>query len=330
MRKLNWVLLAAAAAGIASSQTIYSPVRKITDQGITLKGWGSGTIGEEDQVASEGPYSLRVTTRNYFQGGVVNLSKPVNLSAAFDDKNNLLRFSYFAPGSAVMGGGPSAGAGGGAPRLGGSSQGGGAGGAGGDIGGDPTAGGGGRGGAPGAGGAAPQGASFTALPLKNIRMVVTTSDGKKSEAYMPVIAVAGKNWGAASVPLAAIAGFERTNKEVVSVAFSGDATSTFYIGELKIINDATPISGDIISPNGDLNRGLNEEVEFTASGLAGSSALVYEWDFDAADGIQADAEGRIVKRRFRKDGEFTITLTIRDKYGFKKPVIKTLKVKVNP
>lgn len=325
MKKLNWVLLAAAVCGVASAQSLYSPSRSIQDQGIALKGWGSGTIGQEDAMSSSGSYSLRVTTRNYFQGGSMNLAKGVSLATAFDDKNNLLSFTYFAPGGSVVAGGGNAGGPGGAPGRGGAgTQGGGAGGAGGDNSGDP-----GGGGRPGGAGGGAGAASFASIPLKNVRLVISTSDGKKSEAYVPVTATSGRTWGAASIPLAAINGFERTNKDVVGVAFSGDATATFYIGELKIVNDSTPITGEIVTPNQDKNEGLGTELEFVASGYAGSSTLVFEWDFDGADGIQVDAEGKTVKRKFRKPGDFTITLTIRDKFNFKKPLVKTVKVKVN-
>ncbi len=43
-----------------------------------------------------------------------------------------------------------------------------------------------------------------------------------------------------------------------------------------------------------------------------------------------DAEGQIVKRKFRVPGEYTITLTISDAFGLKQPFQTTIKVTVNP
>jgi PKD repeat protein len=79
-----------------------------------------------------------------------------------------------------------------------------------------------------------------------------------------------------------------------------------------------------------MNLALGDTVTFTATGDGGSSILKYSWDFDSADGIQTDAEGRSVQRRFRKAGDFVITLTISDYYGLKAPYTATVKVKVNP
>jgi PKD repeat protein len=70
-------------------------------------------------------------------------------------------------------------------------------------------------------------------------------------------------------------------------------------------------------------------VTFQARASGGATKVVYQWDFDAADGLQVDAEGRQVRFRFRKPGTFTVTLTVRDAYGLKTPYSTTLKVVVN-
>jgi hypothetical protein len=160
-------------------------------------------------------------------------------------------------------------------------------------------------------------------------VIVTTTDGKKSEAYVPLTtgSAGERGWSTVAVPLAAINGFDRTNKVVKSIAFAPDDTATFYIGELRIVNDTTPISGEI-SP-ASLNIGSGQEVQLRARGMGGSSILKYSWDFDKADGIQVDAEGQNVTRKFRKSGSYTITLTISDYFGLKKPYTTEMKVVVN-
>lgn len=306
MKKFGWILLGMAAVAGASAQSLYAPTRSIDEQGIKLSGWGSGTISQTDELKFEGSYSLRVSTRNYFQGGMVMLNTPVDLNAAYNDKNNLLRFSYRIAGSGLTlnAGGGSTGSGGGASGA-------------------DTGGGGGT-----AGGGGATGPLSSEAQLKTVRMIVTTSDGLRSEAFVKVSQ--SNSWKAVAVPLAAINGFDRTNKQVSGLAFSGDATSTFYVGDVKIINDSTPISGEF-TPRQDLNLANGDEVTFTAQGFGGSSMLKYTWDFDAADGDdQIDAEGQVVKRKFRKPGTYTVTMTIRDAYGAKASVKSTVKVKVNP
>ncbi|HRI44671.1 MAG TPA: hypothetical protein PLV39_10960, partial [Fimbriimonadaceae bacterium] len=113
-------LLAIALGGAAVGQGtigIYLPGRDIASQGISVKSWGSGTVAETDEVALEGNHSVRVSTRNYFQGGRLMLSKPIDIASAYADKNSLLLFTIkVADTSLTLGGG---GAGGGLAGAGG-------------------------------------------------------------------------------------------------------------------------------------------------------------------------------------------------------------------
>jgi hypothetical protein len=323
MRK--WVVIglagAAASQSFGQGAALYMPVRSIKDQGITVRGWGSGTISETDELAYEGTYSVRVSTRNFFQGGILAMASPVDLAASYPNKNNLLRIMYRqADASMTFGGGPGAGRGGpGGDDLGGAGRRG--------PGGGPGAGAG-----PGAG--RPGGAtSASAAPdttLTTIRLILTTSDGKKSEVYVPATSsgTGDRGWRSVAVPLQAIAGFGDSNKAVKEVAISGDALTTFYIGDIRIVNDSTPISGDA-SPM-TMNLALGDQMTLTARGYGGASILKYSWDFDDKDGIQMDAEGQSVQRKFRKPGTYKITLTISDVFGLKAPYTTTLTATVNP
>jgi hypothetical protein len=337
---MNRALLAVAAmtvAGAAMGQgsAVYLPVKSVKDQGITLAGWGSGTIAETDETKFEGAYSLRITTRNLFQGGLIRLSSPADLASAYADKNNLLRIAVRVadmnmtmsggggkPGPDKGGGGIEMGGAGGnmaPPTGGGSKQ-------------QPPTGGGNQGMLPGGNSKGSQGNPPAANipPLRMLRFVVTTTDGLKSEAYVPLNTNSNgaAGWRMIAIPLASINGFERTNKIIKEVGVSGDTLATFYIGEMRVLNDATPITGDVNVKT--MNLALGDEREFRATGFGGASVLRYTWDFDARDGIQVDAEGPVVKRKFRKPGEYTITMTVSDAAGLKKPAVSTIKVKVNP
>ncbi len=165
--------------------------------------------------------------------------------------------------------------------------------------------------------------------MKTLRVIVTTSDGKRSEAYIPIntSTSADRGWKSVAIPLQAISGLDRTNKVVKQISFSGDGTSTFYIGDLRVVNDSTPIHGDI--ENQSLNFAVGDTVTFRASGSGGDSVLKYSWDFGANNGIAEDAVGQTVNRKFRKPGKYHVTLTISDLYGLKPQFSTAVDVVVN-
>ena len=335
-----------------SGSTLYRPGISLKDQAISLRSWGSGICSETEEDAYEGTSSIRVTTKNLFQGGILTWEKPVDLASSFPDKANLLRITFKSldatvstgGGGAIGGGGKGGGKGGGgfaggfgAGADGGQGRGGAPGGSGSGQG---------RPGAPGAGGAGlGGGGGATAAPstLKMMRIIINTTDGMKSEAFVPAATTVSvdRGWKQAGIPLQAIKGFDKTNKIVKTISFSGDVSTAFYLGDIRVINDRTPIKAETSFKTAVI--GINNELTFSATGYGGSSVLKYTWDFDDADGIQADAEGQVVKYRFRTasndqknpaslrpNGEFTVTLTVSDTYGLKDPYVTTIKVKVNP
>jgi hypothetical protein len=346
VNKVWTALLAAAVAGPAfgqAAEVLYTPTRSIKDQDITVRSWGGGNVSETDEVAYEGTNSIRISTRNLFQGAILSFGKPENLGRTFENKNNLLRITYrLSDGGGARGTFPGGGPGGGGFGPPGGFPGGGPGGPGGGgrpgqgpPGGGPGGGGfGPPGGFPGGGpgGGFPGGPTTAASSsLETIRVVITTTDGKKSEAYLPVSTnqqSADRGWRNVAVPLQAISGFDRTNKVIRDITLSGDATTTFYLGDLRIVNDSTPISGQVRASR--TNLALGDEVMFTATGNGGSSILRYVWDFDEEDGIQEDAEGQTVRRRFRKAGTYNVTLTVSDRFGLKQPYSTKVKLVVNP
>lgn len=325
---------------------LYRAGSSLKDQGIELQNWGSGVAKAADELAFEGVESIRITSRNYFQGGVMAFSRPVDLSSKYSDSNNLLRvvFRMVENSNTISGGGGFGGGSGG--------RGGGGGGNGGDEGGlflfsAPVTygnfygfgfqrGGGGRG---GRGGGAEGGGGTGAAPnapgkvpsFSFLRLVITTTDDLRSEIYVPAGLANPKDrgWREISVPLQGIKGFGRTNKTIKSIALAIDRLSTFYVGDVRVINDPTPIRGDTNYPD-PINVALGSEVTFKARGDAGSTILKITWDFDNSDGIQEEAEGWEVKRRFRRPGNYIVTCTFADKYGLKQAHTSTVKVKVNP
>lgn len=319
---------AVALASLLAAQTLYTPTRSAKDQGISFTSWGSGTIAETDETAFEGTTSIRVSSRNYFQGGIFTFATPVDLKSAYESKDNLLSFTLRLPEATPQAGGGGGNLGGGSPGkgLGGGNKGGGGGD---DLGGAGTSGRGGGGSVAGGGGA--KTTLSSSKSLESLRVVVTTTDGLKSETFLDLRAKLAdqRGWVKSGIPLQAIAGLGRTNKIVQSVALAGDATATFYLGEAVITSDTTPLSAEI-EGEAYMNLALGDERTLTAGGYGGSSPLKFEWDFDDKDGIQVDATGQSIKRKFRKDGKYKITLTVSDVYGLKKPATATIEVEVNP
>lgn len=366
MNKVWMALLASiiCSSALAQSEVLYRPALDVKDQGITIKSWGSGTISETDETAYEGTHSIRVSTKNYFQGGLIGFGNPIDLSKDYLSKSNLLKLTFKLADSGVLrgggglgggkgglfggggaglggggrgpGGGPGSGPGFGAGQRGGGGLGGPAGGVGppGGFGGGQRGGPGGfggqRGGLGGPGGPGAGGA--TAPVLKQLRLIISTTDGLKSEVYVPANtnSASDQGWTTVAIPLQAISGLDRTNKVISGIGIAGNTTATFYVGDLRVIDDTTPIRGETNVPNGELNVALGDEYTLTGTGFGGASILRYTWDFDDKDGIQVDAEGQSVNRRFRKPGNYVITLTISDYYGLKPPYSTTIKVVVNP
>jgi hypothetical protein len=352
-----------AAAQGDGTTILYRPGVPLSEQSISVKSWGGGICTETDDTAYEGNKSIRITTKNFYQGGTMMFGKNVDLSASFADKNNLLRITYKSLDSATGTGAGGPNGGGARPPSGGGGgrKGGGAG----DgenetpfmgddegafefdspFGGAPLGGGGqgtGQLGIPGgpSGGQSggPQAATST---LKSIRLIVSTTDGKRSEAILPATTSSSndRGWKQAGIPLQAIRGLADTNKIIKSVSFAGDVSTAFYVGDVRVLNDKTPIRGEPTFRT--LQTERNATNVYAANGFGGSSVLKYTWDFDDADGIQVDAEGQAVRYKYRiasddqtnpstvrKDGVFIVTLTISDAYGLKEPYSTQLKVKV--
>ncbi|MCL6623791.1 MAG: hypothetical protein K6T17_04120 [Fimbriimonadales bacterium] len=272
----------------------------IENEGIRLYPYGGGKIAPTNELAIIGQYSLKVETTNAFQGGILEWRQPIPLADLSKDKQNLLQISVYVSPTATTSTAP-------------------------------------------AGGRTETGAPTQPLrAIENIRLLIRTSDGKLSEALYSLVSASGttNRWIRVGIPLQAIPGFLKTNQEVSAIAVSGDAPGTFYLGELRVVSDDTPIQGFLSHRSLVLGRG--DAVTLWASAEAGFSTLIYEWDFDHRDGIQVDATGPVVYHRFRipsynpdpRVGELPkpllVTVTIRDAFGLKPPWQGTIEVVVNP
>lgn len=309
-----------AMAVLAQGPSLYNG-QPLANSGGSVVSWGGGRIEETGEASLAGGKSLKVETSNLFQGGVVKFGSPTDLSGFAASKKDLLTIGLFVVDFSGVSGSTT--------PSGGSEGGGMFGGRGGSRGGGIAADGG-QGGTRGgtmAGGGTPPAGGSTAVPrMENLRLVITTTDGKLSEAMLPVRS-AGK-WVQAGIPVSMIPGFSKTNQVIQSVAVSGDAPSYFYVGEIKVATDESPIQGHI--HNEALNIGKGTEVVLQGSAEGGATPLVFSWDFNSTDGVQEDAIGAAVRHKFRIPGTFKVTLTVKDIYGIKTPWVGTFDVTVNP
>lgn len=312
---------------------------------VGLSSWGSGTMESTKEAVLEGNVGLKVTTHGMYQGGRLDLRTPVDLSPALSNPKAYLRMMVrFIGGSSgsgfggfAGGDGPGRGSGGPPPGIGGS--GGFSGGSGGGRQGGPPPGFGGSGGFGGFRGGS-GGASDGTPPFKNLRFLLTMVDGTQVELVRPVELPPlddQNQWSPITVPFATIA--KKLGKTVSgdaaklkSIAFFGDKFGQFYIGEINVVADETDIS---IAPLDDQIFFAQQPTIFSGNAEGGSSTLKYSWDFDASDGIQEDATGRVVQYTFPKTGtsagqkKYTITLTVKDVDGLKKEARTTLEADVS-
>jgi hypothetical protein len=340
MRKLaqGAILTCIAASGWMSASAdvvIYGGLPAAETQ-TELRPWGSGKIEEIQEIIFTGSRSLRITTRGAFAGGWLNLSRGADVRSDMNNAAMMLRFTLRLPGITAAGGG-----GGGGGLTGGGDLGspGGLtppGGQGGRPGGFGTPGGLGGGGGSGSG-------TQNLPPLTSLRIILETTDGKRTEFTLPLEAARTSGdtaWVQAGIPLQAIPGLRETNGQISKVGMFGNTTSLFVVGEIRTTVDQFALNGYMIVTN---TTGLmydsrsndkiiiaaNDELIFYGQGEAGSTHLVYRWNFGDGTSNEVDAEAPAIRRRFPKSGNYVVQLTIADPHGIKPPKKASIKVQVN-
>ncbi|MGQ9901374.1 MAG: PKD domain-containing protein [Fimbriimonadales bacterium] len=337
-RYIGW--LTALAVGLAG--TSFADVRLYTGQpaaesGIALRSWGAGTIEDSSETTFVGSRSLKVLTRGMLSGGWVMFNNPVDLRADLNAPDKVMRFTLRfagtggATGGAMGGprGGPGFGGEGGAPR-GGPGFGG--------EGGGPEA----PGGLGGPGGPVGGGSGQTTQPtLRELRLIIETSDGQRTETILPLqnLRTDESGWQSISVPLNAIEGLRETNGQIAKIGVFGDTTGIFYIGEIRTLSEGGALQGYMGIQNtfGSVFTSRSQERLSIASGdeliffgvVEGVTIPVeYRWSF-GGDPSQVDGIGQVVRRRFPKRGTYTVRLTIVDPQGVRAPATAQIQIQVN-
>lgn len=337
-RYIGWLtVLAVGLAGASFADVRLYTGQPAAESGITLRSWGAGTIEDSSETTFVGSRSLKVLTRGTLSGGWVMFNNPVDLRADLNAPDKVMRFTLrFAGTGGAQGGmmsgprgGPGFGGEGGAPR-GGPGFGG--------EGGGPEA----PGGLGGPGGPVGGGGGQTTQPtLRELRLIIETSDGQRTEMTLPLqnLRTDESGWQSISVPLNAIEGLRETNGQIAKIGVFGDTTGIFYIGEISTLSEGGALQGYMGIQNtfGSVFTSRSQERLSIASGdeliffgvVEGVSTPVeYRWSF-GDDPSQVDGTGQVVRRRFPKRGTYTVRLTIVDPQGVRAPATAQIQIQVN-
>ena len=326
MREVAWlILLAVGLAGAGFADTTLYTGQPVANAGITLRSWGAGSIEDSTETTFVGSRSLKVLTRGMLSGGWIVFNTPVDLRADVNAPDKVLRLALrFPSGSAASGGSQSQGAPSfsgqqGAPPGGLSS--------GGSSGQPPS-------GSGSSGQASPP-------PLRELRLIIETSDGNRTEAIVPLqnLRADESGWQSVSVPLRTFAGLRETNGQVAKIGFFGDTTGVFYIGEIRTLSEGGSIQGYMAVQNafGSVFTSRNQERLSIASGdeliffgvtEGVGTPVEFRWSF-SDDPSQVDGVGQVVRRRFPKRGNYTVHLTIADPQGTRTPATAKIQIQVN-
>jgi len=111
------------------------------------------------------------------------------------------------------------------------------------------------------------------------------------------------------------------------VVITGNCEGTVYVGDLKIVQEDTPLVADIEgTPIRTVSAG--QPVQFSAKPQHEGVKASYQWDFDNLDGLSTDAYGEQVSYQFPEPGYYVVTLRVTDMNGLLQPRMDTVKVKV--
>jgi hypothetical protein len=294
-----------------------------TAGGLQLGGWGSGEAVDTSREAYSGSHSIKLTTDGYYAGGRLTFRDPVDLTQQFMDPQSFLELTVkFLPGRLRTGPGGTFGAGSdytsggpaGYPGAGGAPAGypGAPGGPGGGLGGlgDPTL--------------DAASALLITPDTQRLRVVLVFDGGTAVAEDHPLIRfpTSEPSWVRVAIPFTQFKGAPRmASYRLREMRIFGDATDTFFIGQISTITDSEPIS---VEPLEEQVVAVNDRVEFVGSAEGGIAGLKFSWDFDKSDGIQEDAIGARVYHTYRKatpeNRPYTVTLTVSDISGAKSPV----------
>jgi len=326
------LLLTLSYSAKAAPESVLYEGKAAAESSLTVGSWGAGSGQDSTAVYLFGGHSLRIITLDMHQGAQVAFTSPVELGEETGRYFQLtirrgtpvlhydLRTVPGAapspnpgpvnPGTGLMGMPPGMGTlGMGMPGMGfptGTGTGGKR-----RHSGEPTA------------PAAPQ-----IPPIKNLRLLFTLSDGRQADVLRPIPETGdptvGEGWYSVNVALSALkfpvlsAAKAAEAPMLKSVTLGGDQYGVFYIGRIRLATDTAPITASIEGP---ASAFVGDDVALNAKADGGLSTLQYLWDFGTTGNALNQAEGMQTTTQYNTAAQdYTVTLTVTDQDGLKKPV----------
>ena len=320
-----------------SAQNIYSG-EKASTNGIKITSWGGGTVKETSDVFLQGGYSIRVNTMGPLQGVRMAYQTPMDLTSLVSNANAVLNIHIKMPNASFGSGMTSSRRSMGAGMLSGMMLPGMTGGAG-----KTTA-----PGMAGMGGVTMPGmagltGSSTAKPkaMQQLRVVLINDKGGSSDFVVSLRdAYSEDGWLVVGIPMKSMVGFNKSPM-LKEMRVAGDSQDVFYLGSVIGGTDTQLLRADTIRVNEEVQQLISDEqadmqsviarktVWLTANIAASIIPVKVSWDIDNRDGIQVDAEGIYAPVKFPEPGKYTVTLTLTDVAGVKKPFTLTRVIEVN-
>ena len=173
------------------------------------------------------------------------------------------------------------------------------------------------------------------IPLvENLRFLFTLADGRQADILRSFPQTAdgslGEGWYSIGVPLSLLK-FSGGNTAapqsnvLQSVTVGGDQFGVFYVGRLRLATDTAPLTASI---EGLETAAPGQPITLRAKLDDTMSALKYDWNFDG--GTADAANGATVTPEFATAGhDYTVTLTVTDVDGIKKPAQATKKIHIS-
>jgi hypothetical protein len=281
-------LLIAASAAGMAQDQVLYKGQPIDGSSMAVGSWGSGRCEDVAKSGYTGTHSLKITARSLYEGGRLDFAPALDLTKHFKNPNAYIQLIAKMQLDTTNEEDPLL-----SDYY------------------DPSA-----------------ASALVGTPVSRVRLVMKLETGPAFECQVDVtgLKVGDDGWTAISFPLSAFKGKqERAEYRIKRLVISGDGSEPFYVGQIHIITDTKPI---IIDPGLGQFVAANDDVMFRPHSDGGAAALRYAWDFDSDDGIQEDAIGEVVYHKYRKAGDYTVTLTASDVFGIKKSVAMTVKIEV--
>lgn len=270
--------------------------------GLTLSGWGSGTAMEASDKVFTGTRCIKIVSQGLHEGGCLIYKNPIEIISGTVDDSDYLQFILGF--TQMVREGTNTPVGPGVP--------------------------GGLSGGPSPRGSYYSGSQEFEIPsrpkVNEIRVVLQSDDGRTVEVTQDVPTARDEGWYKIAIPFKVLGLKQGESFRVTRILIFTDVPDTIFLGQISTMKDDTPIT---VYAGEDQVVAIYDTVTIRAEAEGGANMLRYSWNFGDRDPDGEDASGIMMSHKYTRGGDFTITLTVSDLWGIKKPAVKKIKITVN-